>query len=86
MKNMNCCKRSLIFTETHLLPQQKVLDLTVVDPELRGFTGGFVAGHWGFLVPFKSKDGEGEFSGKMVRFDLRTFDYAGITVRWRNLV
>lgn len=64
-----------------LLSQRKVLDLTVVDPDLRGFTGGFVAGHWGFLVPFKSKKGDGEFSGKMVRFDLRTFDYAGVTVR-----
>lgn len=58
----------------------KVLDLTDVDPDLRGFTGGFAAGHWGFLVPFKNKEAEGAFSGKMVRFDLRTFDHAGVTV------
>ncbi|CAB1112000.1 unnamed protein product [Ectocarpus sp. CCAP 1310/34] len=58
----------------------KVLDLTEVDPDLRGFTGGFAAGHWGFLVPFKNKEADGEFSGKMVRFDLRTFDHAGVTV------
>ncbi|CAM9243846.1 unnamed protein product [Ectocarpus sp. 12 AP-2014] len=59
----------------------QVLDLTEVDPDLRGFTGGFAAGHWGFLVPFKNKEADREFSGKMVRFDLRTFDHAGVTVR-----
>ncbi|CAN0143713.1 unnamed protein product [Ectocarpus sp. 6 AP-2014] len=59
----------------------QVLDLTEVDPDLRGFTGGFAAGHWGFLVPFKNKEADGEFSGKMVRFDLRTFDHASVTVR-----
>lgn len=59
----------------------KVLDLTEVDPDLRGFTGGFAAGHWGFLVPFKNKETQGEFSGKMVRFDLRTFDHASVTVK-----
>lgn len=54
--------------------------MTKVDPDLRGFTGGFAAGHWGFLVPFKNKEADGEYSGKMVRFDLRTFDHAGVTV------
>ncbi|CAN0542834.1 unnamed protein product, partial [Ectocarpus sp. 8 AP-2014] len=61
----------------------KVLDLTEVDPDLRGFTGGFAAGHWGFLVPFKNKEADGEFSGKMVRFDLRTFDHADVMVTER---
>ncbi|CAM9150627.1 unnamed protein product, partial [Scytosiphon promiscuus] len=59
----------------------QVLDLTEVDPDLRGFAGGFAAGHWGFLVPYKNKEADGEFFGKMVRFDLRTFDHAGVTVR-----
>lgn len=54
--------------------------MTKVDPDLRGFTGGFAAGHWGFLVPFKNKEADGEYAGKMVRFDLRTFDHAGVTV------
>ncbi|CAM9457378.1 unnamed protein product [Ascophyllum nodosum] len=58
----------------------EVLDLTMVDPELRGFAGGFAAGHWGYLVPFKNKEPDSGFSGKMVRIDLRTFDYAGVTV------
>ena len=62
-------------------PIRKVLDLTMVDPELRGFAGGFAAGHWGYLVPFKNKEPDSGFSGKMVRIDLRTFDYAGVTVR-----
>lgn len=58
----------------------KVLDLTEVDPDLRGFAGGFAAGHWGFLVPFKNREADGAFFGKMVRFDLRTFDHASVTV------
>lgn len=57
-----------------------MLDLTKVDPDLRGFTGGFAAGHWGFLVPFKNREAEDEYSGKMVRFDRRTFDLASVTV------
>lgn len=61
------------------LSRKQVLDLTMVDPDLRGFMGGFAVGHWGFMVPFKNKGADGEFSGKMVRFDLRTFDYAGVT-------
>lgn len=55
--------------------------MTEVDPDLRGFAGGFAAGRWGFLVPYKNKEADGEFFGKMVRFDLRTFDPAGVTVR-----
>lgn len=58
--------------------------MTKVDPDLRGFTGGFAAGHWGFLVPFKNKEADGEYSGKMVRFDLRTFDHTGVTVKLGN--
>lgn len=57
-----------------------MLDLSKVDPDLRGFAGGFAVGHWGFLVPFKNSETDGAFSGKMVRFDLRTFDPAGVTV------
>lgn len=52
----------------------------MVDPDLRGFMGGFAAGHWGFLVPFKNREAEAEFSGKMVRFDLLAFDHASVTV------
>lgn len=52
----------------------------MVDPDLRGFMGGFAAGRWGFLVPFKNHEAEAEFSGKMVRFDLLTFDHASVTV------
>lgn len=52
----------------------------MVDPDLRGFMGGFAAGHWGYLVPFKNREAEAEFSGKMVRFDLLAFDYASVTV------
>lgn len=61
----------------------QVLDLTMVDPDLRGFSGGFSAGHWGFLVPFKNREAEDAFFGKMVRFDLRTFDLASVTVSWQ---
>lgn len=59
----------------------QILDLTLVDPDLRGFTGGFAAGCWGFLVPYKNREADDEYSGKMVRFDRRTFDLASVTVR-----
>lgn len=57
-----------------------MLDLTEVDSDLRGFAGGFAVGHYGFLVPFKNREAEDVFSGKMVRFDTRTFDAASVTV------
>lgn len=57
-----------------------MLDLTRVDPDLRGFSGGFAVGHWGFLVPYKSTEAEDEFSGKMVRFNTLSFDLDGVTV------
>lgn len=66
--------------KTYRYVEKQVLDLTMVDPDLRGFMGGFAAGHWGYLVPFKNREAEAEYSGKMVRFDLLAFDYASVTV------
>ncbi|CAN0044967.1 unnamed protein product, partial [Choristocarpus tenellus] len=59
----------------------EVLDLTAVDPDLRGFMGGFAAGHFGFLVPFKNTEGDGKYFGKFVRVDLLTFAAEDVTVR-----
>ena len=33
-----------------------VLDLTEYDPDLRGFGGGFQAGKFGYLVPYKNRE------------------------------
>jgi len=56
----------------------QVLDLATVtrqqipklpDPELRGFSGGFAAGDYAYLVPYSN----GVFFGKLVRVDMRDF-------------
>jgi hypothetical protein len=48
------------------------LDLTEVDPDLKGFDGGFVYGPYAYLIPFQNGTGQSPF-GKVVRFDTKTF-------------
>jgi hypothetical protein len=47
-----------------------VIDLTQIDPSLKGFMGGFQAKQYGYLVPFN--DGK-KFSSKVVRFEISEF-------------
>ncbi|CAM9319638.1 unnamed protein product [Chrysoparadoxa australica] len=58
----------------------EVLDLALVDEELRGFSGGFAAGDFGYLVPYKHREEEGQYSGKVVRINLSDFTGSGVTV------
>ncbi len=55
-----------------------VLDLTTVDLGLKGFTGGFTDGRFGYLVPFINSTGI--YAGKAVRVDLQNFTSNGVTV------
>jgi hypothetical protein len=50
-----------------------VLDLTEIDPDLRGFAGGSVVGRYGLLVPYKNRVGDDGFFGKLVKVDLEAF-------------
>lgn len=52
-----------------------VLDLTMVDPDLSGFNGGFHDEVFGYLVP---DDVNGTSSGKVVRFNLATFGHVEV--------
>ena len=51
------------------------LDLTLVDGGLRGFSGGFTDGHYGYFVPYTNLSGS---SGKVARVDLGNFTAAGV--------
>ena len=53
-----------------------VLDLTTVNPALKGFVGGFQDGRYGYLVPYNN----GAFHGNLVRIDLGNFSTSGVTV------
>ena len=58
-----------------------VLDLTLVDQDLRGFVGGFVAGKYGYFVPHTNGRSVSSIygpsrtitSGKVARVDLSDF-------------
>jgi len=53
----------------------EVLDLTKYDPDLRGFSGGFVVGDQAILVPYRNRNlanNQGFFS-KVVKVDLNDF-------------
>ncbi len=54
----------------------RTLDLTLTDPALKGFFGGFVAGAWGYLIP-KENANVAAF-GKVARF--RLDNYATVQV------
>ncbi|KAJ8608268.1 hypothetical protein CTAYLR_007265 [Chrysophaeum taylorii] len=54
-----------------------VLDLTLVDSDLRGFAGGVVIGRYGLLAPYKNRNEDG-FFGKLVRVDLEAFAVDGV--------
>ncbi len=49
------------------------LDLTVANPSLKGFSGGFTDGRYGYFVPSRS------VSGLVARVDLQNFATGGVT-------
>lgn len=51
------------------------LDLTLIDSGLKGFSGGFTDGHYGYFVP--DANGLGT-SGKVARVDLANFTASGV--------
>lgn len=53
-----------------------ILDLTLADASLKGFTGGFTDGHYGYFVPCYN----GVYNGKVARVDLQNFNSGGVTV------
>ena len=55
----------------------QVLDVPTVagDSTLKGFRGGFAAGHYGYLVPYHNG---ATYFGKVVRFDLATFSQVSV--------
>lgn len=68
--------RTASFDET-ILPDIEVLDLTEIDPSLRGFSSGFNHGNFGYLISSKHDTG---FSGKLVRVDLTTFSASSVEI------
>ena len=50
--------------------QVQVLDLTVMDPVLKGFYGGFSDGTYGYAAPYN----DGAYFGKVERWALASFD------------
>ena len=53
------------------------LDLTTIDPNLKGFIGGFTDGRHGYLVPYTTNAGK---HGRLVRVDLQNLTASGVTV------
>lgn len=53
----------------------RVLDLTTVDPDLKGFTGAFTDGRFGYFIPYNY--------GKIARVDLQDFTTTG--VNWLDM-
>jgi hypothetical protein len=54
-----------------------VLDLTTVDPGLKGFWGSFSNDHYAYLVPYLYYPGNTPH-GKLVRVDLNNFTNSGV--------
>jgi len=52
-----------------------VLDLAAVDAGLKGFSGGFTDGRYGYFVPIYNS----AFFGKVARVDLQNFTAGGVT-------
>lgn len=76
----HCSTESVAVNCSEVLePIVDVLDLTKFDPDLRGFAGGFVAGQFGYLVPYKNREGPHGFFGKVVRINLENFLLSGKT-------
>ncbi|KAH8095764.1 hypothetical protein JL720_3088 [Aureococcus anophagefferens] len=73
-KAASSCGSLANFTSGDLTTAVDVLDLTEIDPDLRGFAGGAVIGRYGLLVPYKNRPGDRGFFGKLVRVDLETFE------------
>ncbi len=53
------------------------LDLTASNADLKGFSGGFTDGRYGYFIPFYS--GSGSASGLIARVDLQNFADGGVT-------
>lgn len=56
----------------------QVLDLTTVDPDLKGFISGFTDGRYAYFVPYETAVGVA--SGKVARVDTQNFTASGIAV------
>ncbi len=54
----------------------EILDLTLTDPALKGFVGGFTRGNYGYCVPYYI--GGGVWSGKIARIDLTDFSTVSV--------
>lgn len=52
-----------------------ILNLSLIDPDLIGFIGGFTDGRFGYFVPYNNGN-----SGKVVRVDLQNFTAGGVSV------
>ena len=54
------------------------LDLTQLDEDLKGFSGGFQGGSHGYLVPYSK--GHGDYNSKVVRFSLLDFSLDSVEI------
>src|SRR5207248_10883354 len=61
------------------LLQAQSVDLAVVDPYLKTFSGGFTDGRYAYFVPYNN--GAGTNYGKVARLDLQNFITGGVTDR-----
>jgi hypothetical protein len=59
------------------LPHAQVLDLEAIDPELRGFSGGFFHRGRAYFVPFRTGSGQGT---RLVSVDAATMAAASVQV------
>ncbi|TYZ59125.1 hypothetical protein PybrP1_000050 [[Pythium] brassicae (nom. inval.)] len=65
---------ALSFSGTPFIEQ---LNVSTIDPELRGFGSSFIDGKFAYFVP---RENEGGLFGKMVRISVDTFNVTGVSV------
>ena len=67
------CEQPVTFYYPLMMVQS--LDMAALDGALKGFTGGFTDGRYGYMVPYNN----GSLSGRVARVDLQNFTTTGVT-------
>jgi hypothetical protein len=57
-----------------------IMNLALISDDLRGFSGGFASGDYGYLAPYQNGYSPVEKHGKLVRFSLSNFTTSEVTV------
>jgi hypothetical protein len=72
--------RILTGTFTATKPTIELLNLTLIDPSLKGFSHGFTDFKYGYFVPFNNGIAPNFLFGKIVRVDLNNFTPQGVQI------